>query len=226
MENADGAGDERAPTVVGSLRLATRDLHLAAERSGFMRELLRGRGSRAGYILLIRNLWPVYEALERGIQQHADLPAVRTAHDHRLWRAGPLDSDLAQLAGEHWQADVPTLAAGERYAQRIGWATSANPELLLAHAYVRYLGDLSGGQIVRRLLARSLDLGEAALQFHKFAAIEDIEGFKAGYLARLDEAGRAINDRTALVEEAKMAFRLNIELSEAVLRRVDSAAIA
>jgi len=51
-------------------------------------------------------------------------------------------------------------------------ADSADPSPLLAHAYVRYMGDLSGGQIIRRRLAKAygLELSNAGsgLDFYDF----------------------------------------------------------
>lgn len=45
------------------------------------------------------------------------------------------------------------------YVTRIAQlASSDEPAPLLAHAYVRYLGDLSGGQVIRRRVAKSYGL--------------------------------------------------------------------
>ena len=218
-------GEARAPTLVESLRQSTQTLHLEAERSGFIRQLLRGHGNREGYVLLIRSLQPVYDALERGITENRTLPLVQAIYDDRLWRSGALVADLKHLAGSRWEQDVSALPAGERYAQRIRHLSSAKPELLVAHAYVRYLGDLSGGQILRRLLARSLGLGDAELSFYAFARIEDVDSFKARYLAGLNDAARGA-DTAGIAEEARLVFGLNIELSEAVLGRIGSAVVA
>ncbi len=94
-------------------------------------------------------------------------------------------------------------------------AAADNGERLIAHAYTRYLGDLSGGQILKRLLERSLGLGPDALSFYEFPAIADIAVFKSGLHAAI-AAATSVVDVVAVVEEAAMAFRLNIELSRAI----------
>ena len=37
------------------------------------------------------------------------------------------------------------------YVNRINQISEEKPELLVAHAYTRYLGDLSGGQILKKI---------------------------------------------------------------------------
>ena len=78
------------------------------------------------------------------------------------------------------------------YAGRIA-SLSASPEPapLLAHAYVRYLGDLSGGQVIRRRVARAYGLEEdngAGVAFYEFklggggsASIGDMKKIKEWY---------------------------------------------
>lgn len=193
------------------LPLRTRDLHFSAERSGFVADLVRGRASRSAYALYLRNLVPAYAELERGLEA-SELPEVRWFARPELIRSQALEADLAWLAGPAWQASLPLLPAGLHYGHRIRAAALEDGPGLLGHAYVRYLGDLSGGQILRKVLARSLGLGPEALTFYDFPEIADLDDFKQSFRRALDRAG--LNE--ALVSEAEMAFRLNIALSEAV----------
>lgn len=197
------------------LREGTRDIHVRAERSGFIAELLHGRGGRDGYALLLRNLLPAYEALERGLTHHASSPIFSGVAWQALFRVPALERDLEAIAGASWRDDIATLPEGERYVSRISAAGAGNGERLLAHAYARYLGDLSGGQILARLLGRSLALRPEELSFYAFPAVADATSFKADFRAGLAAAGCLVN-RAAVIEEAVIAFRLNIELSEAV----------
>jgi heme oxygenase len=197
------------------LREATRDLHARAERSGFVAELLRGRGSREGYLLLLRNLLPAYEELERGLGQHLSSPILGGLPWSSVFRASALERDLQILAGTAWRSSLAVLPEGEDYASRVARAAGGNGERLLAHAYTRYLGDLSGGQILAKLLARSLGLAAHELSFYSFPAIVDPARFKSDFRRSLAVAGRWV-DRAAVVDEAVAAFSLNIALSEAV----------
>jgi heme oxygenase len=216
--------------VVTSLYLRTKTLHVEAERTGIIRDLLRGEASREGYALLLRNLLPAYQAMEQGLERHLHSPGISVLAQYRLDRAPAIESDLLVLCGAGWSHDLPLLAAGDLYAQRVAKASEGDGSRLIAHAYTRYLGDLSGGQILQRLLARSPGLQPAELTFYDFPRFSDLEALKADYRKALDHAGIVASDRHAVIEEAAIAFSLNIDLScaveAAVLRRLGASSAA
>jgi heme oxygenase len=199
--------------VVTALYNRTKTLHLEAERTGIIRGLLRGEANRSGYILLLRNMLPAYQAMEHGLERHSASPGIELLSRYRLGRSPAIESDLVALCGEHWQRDVPMLAAGEQYASRIAHAAGGDGTRLIAHAYTRYLGDLSGGQILQRLLVRSLDLRPTELTFYDFPGVSDLDALKSDYRRALDQAGAVTVDPQAIVEEGAIAFSLNIALS-------------
>lgn len=201
------------------LREGTRAQHVRAERSGFIADLLRGRGQRAGYVLLLRNLLPAYRALEQGLERHGASPVFAGLAWPALFRASALERDLDVLAGPDWPRTIELLPEGKRYADVVTAAGIGAGHGLLAHAYTRYLGDLSGGQVIGQLLGRSLGMTEEALSFYRFAAIEDPDAFKREFRRALDAAGPLV-DGASVVDEAVTAFELNIALSEAIRRAV------
>jgi heme oxygenase len=203
-------------SVVTALYLRTKNLHVEAERTGIIRDLLRGEASREGYVLLLRNLLPAYQTMERGLERHRGSPRLGALARYRLDRAPAIQSDLTALCGKRWNRDIPLLAAGEAYAERIAEAAEGEGARLIAHAYTRYLGDLSGGLILQQLLARSLELRSSELSFYDFPRFSNLDALKAGYRKALDRAGAQVRDGDAVVEEGAVAFTLNIELSCAV----------
>ncbi len=215
LERLDTAGRSLRPaSLLEALRERTKDLHTRAERSGIIADILHGRATRDGYGLMLRNLLPVYQALEEELARYAGSPVVGSIVRSELTRAGAIERDLQSLSVE--TSELPVLPATANYVKAIVQASGGDGGRLIAHAYARYLGDLSGGQIVKRLLARSLDLPPGALSFYDFPAIDDIAMFKAEYRAAIDRAGDEIEDFEAVVEEGAMAFQLNIELSVAL----------
>ena len=204
---------DTAGPLSGLLRQRTARLHAEAERSGFVADLLRGRASRFGYVLYLRSLLPAYRRLEQELARHAALPILRPLASPALHRAARLAADLAALDGDPPAAGgEPPLPAAQAYAGRIAAAAAADPALLAAHAYVRYFGDLSGGQVLRRLLAGS-DIPAGALSFYDFAPIAHLAAYKEELRRALDRAGAALPSPEPILAEAETAFRLNIALS-------------
>ncbi len=199
-----------------TLRERTKQLHLQAEKSGIIADMLRGRIDRHGYVLLLRNLLPAYEQLEAGLLQNRHQPGVRLIALPELFRSPALESDIRAIAGTGWQQDLPLLPAARRYADSIAESAKEGGARLVAHAYTRYLGDLSGGQILKRVLGKALDLGADALRFYDFPQIPDLAAGKASLREKIDLSGSEIKNPQAVIEESLSAFKHNIKLSIAV----------
>jgi heme oxygenase len=66
----------------------------------------------------------------------------------------------------------------------------SDPSRLLAHAYVRYLGDMSGGQFIRRRIAKAYNLDPErgdGIRFYDFNKLGGSESANAGDLKRIKE---------------------------------------
>ena len=108
--------------------------------------------------------------------------------------------------------DVQTPSeACNTYCYRINEVANDNPYLLIAHHYTRYIGDLSGGKILRGIAENALDLpvGEG-LHFYDFPMVEDAKKFKAAYRVTLDSLDLDQSQINTLIAEANYAFRLNM----------------
>lgn len=224
---------EVAPHAAGkslaeALRERTRALHVEAERSGVIQEILGDRVTRSGLVLLLRNLLPVYQQLELGLARHQQTPGVQRMVLPALYRAPSIVADLVTLEGADWSKSLPLLPAAASYARQVAALREGDGTRLVAHAYVRYLGDLSGGQVVRRLVTQRLHLEPRALSFYEFREIADLEGFKVAYRSALNQVGLEIGaDKIpAVLEEAALAFQFNIQVSQEVQAALTSTADA
>lgn len=198
------------------LRQETKQAHTRAERSGIMRALVTRRMERSAYIALLANLHPVYVALETGLRRHGDHPLVRPIHHEALFRVPSLEQDLVALAGPQWKTSVRRVAPATEYAGRIDAAGKA-PWLLVAHSYTRYLGDLSGGQILKGLIQEQLGPEHAAATaFYEFPEIPDPDTFKKAYREALDALPLDQAQEDQVVAESLAAFDLNARLFEAL----------
>lgn len=176
--------------------------HEAAEHSTFMSELLAGGINERGYTDYLLRLRMIYAALETAMRAHRADPLVAAVYDPALERLARIDADLRHWApGAGHDVDSPAAAA---YRDRIA---AADPGALVAHHYVRYLGDLSGGLAIGRLLARAFDLDADGLSFYDFALRP--KPYKDAYRATLDALDLDAEQADRVVEEVRVAFGLN-----------------
>jgi heme oxygenase (biliverdin-producing, ferredoxin) len=207
MSTATSAG------LAARLKDATHQLHRQAERSGVMAELMQGRISREIYCLLLRNLQPLYAALEAGLDTHQADPNVQRLWRPELRRLAALEQDLDHLhAGADWRRDLPVLGAAAEYAERLERLARTDPVLLLPHAYLRYLGDLHGGQMLARIVRQCFGLqGELGTGFYAFGDgdAQLLERLKREFRAGLDGLVLTPEQADAVVGEACDGFRLH-----------------
>lgn len=198
------------------LRRCTRRLHAEAERSGIIADILHARITLPRYGLFLRNLLPAYCSLEEALSSGLDRPGVRRVADPSLYRSEALRADLEELFGRKWPRQIVLLPAAESYAKAVKRAAAGDGSRLIAHAYTRYLGDLNGGQVLRKLLSQLLGLGPTALSFYDFPMISQPKVFAGEYRDAINRAGAEITNPEAVIDEAIVAFELNIRLSTAV----------
>ncbi|KZT53959.1 heme oxygenase-like protein [Calocera cornea HHB12733] len=228
------------------LRTGTKRAHEEVEHSPGAARLARGELGREEYARWCVALWCVYDALESALSEHSYNPVLApTSHPALLARSGPLSEDIASLlltSPNSWQSHPAAAsllttppAPLKAYVARLTELGQEHPERLLAHAYVRYLGDLSGGQIIRRRLAKALSLSPKpstapgnesdratpGLTFFEFSSLDgqaaadtqEMRRIKDWYRRGMDEGvGEDEELKRALVEEANEAFRLNAGL--------------
>lgn len=220
------ASQKTAKGLVSALYVRTKALHTEAERSGIVVDILKGEASREDYVLFLRNLLPAYRELEAGLARHAGSSVLGELATYRLDRAPAIEADLETLTGPGWTTRIPLLPTAEVYAAKIADAASGDGSRLVAHAYTRYLGDLNGGQILSRLLAKALDLKPNELSFYDFSKFSDPEALKTDYRLAIDRAGDTVSDFPGVIEEGALAFSLNIALAEAVQQAAGAPVLA
>ncbi|MEN5074239.1 biliverdin-producing heme oxygenase [Isoptericola cucumis] len=196
------------PTLSARLREGTRAEHAEAESEGFVERLLAGRLDVAAYADLAAQQLVVYRALEEASGRMRLDARGRTLVFDALTRVPAIERDLAHLYGPGWRDAVVTRPATEVYAARLR-DVGGDLACYAAHAYTRYLGDLSGGQVVKRMLERHYGLDGAGLEFYTFAGIPKAKPFKDTYRERLDGLALSGPETDAAVAEAQRAFRLN-----------------
>jgi heme oxygenase len=206
-------------TFSEELREGTAVEHERAESSPFVAALVDGRLPLDDFTRLVRQLHVVYSSLE-AVVARCDDPDLAPLLAPELARAGALADDLDHLAGPDWATAIPVLPETTAYAERIREVATAGNGGLLAHHYVRYLGDLSGGQILGRIVARVYELPDRlGTSAYHFADIESPKRFKDEYRARIDALPWTAAERARVVDEAIVAFECSRAIFEALEAR-------
>ncbi|MBB4979823.1 MULTISPECIES: biliverdin-producing heme oxygenase [Streptomyces] len=193
------------------IRTASHEQHTEAETSSFMGDLLGGRLAVDAYARYTEQLWFVYRALEEGAEALREDPVAGPFIQPELFRTAALEQDLAHLRGPDWRADVSPLPATAAYAERVAECAREWPAGYVAHHYTRYLGDLSGGQIIRDRAERTwgFDRKGDGVRFYVFDEIPNPAAFKRGYRELLDGVAADDLEKQRIVDECRRAFDFN-----------------
>lgn len=191
----------------------TKESHDRAENCKFVKDFLRGRIKRELFKRGTAALYFVYSAMEEEIEKNKGHPDIAPIYfPAELHRQEALARDLEYFYGEDWESQISLSAGTKPYVDRIHEVGQKDPVLLVAHSYTRYMGDLSGGQILKKVAQRALKLpstGEG-LNFYQFEGIHSHKGFKQLYRSRMNELELDTETKERIVDESNRAFGFNM----------------
>ncbi len=204
-----------AVALARQLREGTKKSHTMAENTGFVTCFLKGVVEKKSYRKLITDLYFVYQAMEEEIERlvKEDHPVIKYFGFKELFRKKTLEQDLNFYYGKNWLNEIVISKSAKLYVNRIRLVAKESPELLVGHHYTRYIGDLSGGQILKKIAKKALNLeGNNGLNFYEFEFIDDEKKFKESYSNTLNQLpiDQEIADR--IVDEANEAFIYNMQM--------------
>ena len=194
------------------LRRRTRRSRGASGQDDFTADLVRGDCDVADYAALLGQYAFVYDALERAADRMADHPVAAPFVTSQLTRMPAIRADLEYLVGPDWSELVCPLPATTRYVRRLNEVAADWPGGFVAHHYTRYLGDLSGGQLIGRLLADQFGFDTNGILFYIFDQVADPSAFEDTYRAQLDAAPWSAEEQERVIAEVELAYELNTGL--------------
>jgi heme oxygenase (biliverdin-producing, ferredoxin) len=188
--------------------------HHQAEGMAFSRSLLDGQAKPRQLAGLLRALQPGYAVLEQDGPELGSALGARDLPWSDLSRKAALQHDLAMLDGIE---ATPASAAAAQWVSHLRTLAQQAPHRLMAHVYVRYGGDLSGGQQLggqaNAILERHGLPNLGFWAFERPTAELKVELHEAFEQLELSEA-----EEEELLEESVLAFqatqRLLAELAE------------
>ncbi|WP_166986319.1 biliverdin-producing heme oxygenase [Canibacter zhoujuaniae] len=186
--------------------------HSDSEGASFMADIMRGQAPLQDYIDLVAQHYYMYAALEEVTTLLAQEDATRPFISEELLRMSALEADLEHLIGDDWREKIAPVPAVTEYTNRIR-KCGAEGYLpgIVAHHYTRYLGDLSGGQMIARRMRKQHGFEHAGVEFYEFNSIPDLDAFKNEYRANLDALGETLDaaGHERFLDEVRMAYEFN-----------------
>ena len=173
-----------------SLKDLTHAKHKEAETQPFVKVLFSGNIDPKLYATFLKNQHPCYDILEAYAMMAGvlnGLPDIR--------RAGKINSDFLELWPEEQEPAI--VPAVRRYMDHIV-SIKDDPKKLMAHVYVRHMGDLAGGQMISKRVPGSGTM----YQF------EDPDGLKAAIRERISDD---------MVDEAIICFGFATDMFKEML---------
>lgn len=223
--SAPAATDHAAEVIPFSrlVRERSSGSHRQSEGAGFMHGLLKGEATRDDYVALVSQHWAIYEALEGAEPAMREVPLVAPFLSPALTRLPALETDLAYLIGDDWRERLVLMPATIEYAARIREVAATWPAGYIAHHYTRYLGDLSGGLHIGRVIGRQFGFETNGIGFYLFDQIADPAAFKDAYRAQLDSAPWSADEQQRVVDEVLRAYDFNTRIFEQLSARTAAA---
>jgi len=179
-----------------SLKELTHEAHRNAETQPFVKILFSGKINPGLYAAYLKNQHPCYEILEVCAMPHgllSGLPDMR--------RAPAILADYLELHNNE-DREPTILPAVESYIKYI-LSIKDDPKRLMAHLYVRHMGDLAGGQMIAKRIPGS----------GKMYQFTDPNALKTAIRERLDDS---------MADEAKVCFKYAEEMFKDMMTLVET----
>lgn len=172
---------------MSNLKDLTWEHHKNAERQAFVKELFSGNITKERYASFLFNQHPIYNMLEALAMANGLFDGIAD-----IRRAPRIHEDYRELTKETDQQPV-LLPVVKEYMDHL-MSIQTDPDKLMAHVYVRHMGDLSGGQLIAKKVP-----GQGLM--YKFD--RDVEELKTAVREKLDDS---------MAEEARLCFDFAIKL--------------
>jgi heme oxygenase (biliverdin-producing, ferredoxin) len=205
--------EEQMTTLSKRIREETKKSHTMVENTGFITCFLKGVVETKSYTKLMSDLYHVYTTMEEQFVKYKEHSIISKVYYPELFRKESIENDLKYYLGSNWKEQLTQTDSCKSYVNRI---KIISPYLLIAHQYTRYIGDLSGGQVLKGIAQTALGVDDNAMNFYIFKDIPNEKEFKNKYRNTLDLLPLEQDHIDKIIEEANYAFKLNMNIFKEV----------
>lgn len=179
-----------------SLKEITKDLHHEAETTKFAKLLLSGNITKEDYANYLYQLVLIYNIIELGNRVEGNFKNL-----DGLERTHAIYQDFIEIAGvDHRYQWLPATLEYYNYLLELVRDPEQRPKIK-AHLYCRHMGDLYGGQIIKRQVS-----GISKGRFYDFKNADQL---------KIDIRSELTDD---LGDEARVAFKWAIKMMRELYR--------
>jgi heme oxygenase len=196
---------EKQMKLSEQLKERSKKEHQEVESTPFMAKLARGELLDKEYVGYLIALKGIYSQLEKELAANNQMKALEnfvTDEFKVLYRTTAIEKDLEAFGVK----DEAPVAGVQEYVDHLKEISHAKPHLLIAHVYIRYLGDLFGGQMIKKKLE---PLWPDKVAFYHYPAPLDKRPmmFVKEFKEMLDGALESEREMEEVVGEALWAYK-------------------
>lgn len=187
-------------------------LHNSTEETGIIKRIFEGNASVDSYAEYLFNLSAMYKAIEDGIESNLHNDNVKEFSTKELYRHELIEKDLEYFLKDKenkFELCSSTIACVERIKEVV----KTNPELIVAHAYTRFLADLFGGRMFIDLLTNKYNVPAEGLNYYKCDQIQDIKTYVMGYAMKINKMNLSDELQEKLLNEVSNSYIYNLAIS-------------
>ena len=221
------AAPPRAVPLSVLLEEGTEKARQQAERALFLETLFSdaweggvyGQFVRAQhYVTWLRQLHVFYAAFEAVLPRVVDSPMTPVLLLPELRRASALEADLLYFCGET-RTDSFACLEVRLHAERLREVAEDAPHLLVAHVWARCMLDLFTAPARGRVIAEAFELEDGrGTRFYEALTAPELAAFRVRLHSRIDGLELDDDEAREVVQEARMAFRLQALVCDELAR--------
>ena len=198
--------------LITKIRQAEAPLHAASEHTGFIKKITDGTATKETYGEYLFNLSVMYKAIEETLDANADNEVLKPFVTKELYKHELIEQDIKYLLGDSVK-NLTLLASTKAFLARIDEIKDTNPELIIAHAYTRFLADLFGGRMFMDLFTNRYHIAKEGLNYYRCEGVDDIRTYVMGYAMKLNNLNLSEDLEKKLIDEVSNAYIYNLAVS-------------